>query len=117
MQTLELTGGAFQAADTRAAVGPEWRSLPYSLRVVAENTLRQDPDGTSVAAVARRRGDAVPFRPGRLLLQDMLGLPLLVDLMAMRSAVGDAGGDPTRIDMTLPVDLVIDHSMTINHWA
>ena len=55
----------------------------------------------------------MPFRPTRLVLQDMLGLPLLVDLMAIRSAVSEAGGDPGRIDMSLPVDLVLDHSMTL----
>ncbi|MGD1888459.1 MAG: aconitate hydratase AcnA [Cohaesibacteraceae bacterium] len=59
----------------------------------------------------------MPFRPARLLLQDMLGLPLLVDLMAIRSMLADRGGDPSKVDMSLPVDLVIDHSMTINHWA
>ncbi len=117
MRTIDIQGGAFRAVDYRDAIGADGGSLPYSLRIVAENALRQDPDGTSAMAIARRRGEAVPFRPRRLLLQDMLGLPLLVDLMAMRSAVADAGGDPARIDMTLPVDLVIDHSMTIEHWA
>lgn len=92
-------------------------SLPFSLRVLAENAARQDPQGGSAQLVLERQGDAVPFRPARLLLQDMLGLPLLVDMMAMRSALAEQGGDASKVDMSLPVDLVIDHSMTINHWA
>ena len=117
MKTLTIQGAEFQAVDYAAAIGDAARTLPISLRVLAENTLRCDPEGDSVAKVAERDGAAVPFRPSRLILQDMLGLPLLVDIMAMRSAVAEAGGDPTKIDMSLPVDLIVDHSMTISHWA
>ncbi len=116
-QTVEIDGTAFRAVDYAGRLGKSVRRLPYALRVLAENVLRQDPRGDAVLHVAARQGGAVPFRPSRLLLQDMLGLALLVDIMAMRSAVADQGGDPARIDMALPVDLIIDHSMTINHWA
>lgn len=101
--------------DYAAHIDGSVTSLPYALRVLAENAARQDPN--SAQMVLARQGDAVPFRPARLLLQDMLGLPLLVDMMAMRSALAEKGGDPSKVDMSLPVDLVIDHSMTINHWA
>ncbi|MFC1665428.1 aconitate hydratase AcnA [Pseudomonadota bacterium] len=98
-------------------LGGVCRSLPYSLRVLAENVIRQDQSGELVRRVIDRSGGAVPFRPARLILQDMLGLPLLVDIMAMRSAVAKAGGQASKIDMTLPVDLIVDHSMTISYWA
>lgn len=117
MRVIRIEGTGFEAVDYADAVGPVVRSLPYSLRVLAENVVRQDSTGDLVRHVAGRDRGAVPFRPSRLILQDMLGLPLMVDVMAMRSAVTDAGGDPSQIDLTLPVDLVIDHAMTVNHWA
>lgn len=116
-RTVEVAGTPYRAVDYAARLGHRMHRLPYALRVLAENVMRQDPAGDAVSQVAARQGGAVPFRPSRLLLQDMLGLALLVDIMAMRSAVADQGGDPARIDMALPVDLIIDHSMTINHWA
>lgn len=116
-RTVEITGTPYYAVDCAGVLGERMRSLPYALRILAENVMRHDPSGEGVSHVAARQGGAVPFRPSRLLLQDMLGLALLVDIMAMRSAVADQGGDPARIDMALPVDLIIDHSMTINHWA
>ena len=117
MKTAAIAGTPFEAVDWAGAVGARHRSLPIALRVLAENVLHQDASGDALGHVADRAGAAVPFRPGRLLLQDMLGLPLLVDIMAMHSAVTEAGGDPGKIDMTLPVDLVVDHAMTVNHWA
>jgi len=117
IQTVEIPGTPCRAVDYADRLGNMVRRLPYALRVLAENVLRQDPEGDAVLHVAARQGGAVPFRPSRLLLQDMLGLALLVDVMAMRSVVADQGGDPARIDMALPVDLIIDHSMTISHWA
>lgn len=117
MQTIEILGNRYQAVDLPTRLGEAGTRLPYSLRVLAENTIRQDPTGEALAAVLARQSGVVPFRPSRLVLQDMLGLPLLVDLMAMRSAISQAGGDASRIDMSLPVDLVLDHSMTIEHWA
>lgn len=117
MKTITIAGAEYQAVDYASAVGASAVALPMSLRVVAENAQRCDPSGQSAAKVATRQGDAVPFRPSRLILQDMLGLPLLVDIMAMRSKVAETGGDPSKIDMTLPVDMIVDHSMTIAHWA
>lgn len=117
MTTRLLPNTAYRVFDYASHIDGSISSLPYSLRVLAENAARQDPEGGSAQAVLNCRGDAVPFRPARLLLQDMLGLPLLVDMMAMRSALAEQGGDPSKVDMSLPVDLVIDHSMTINHWA
>ncbi|MEO1552162.1 MAG: aconitase family protein, partial [Pseudomonadota bacterium] len=119
--TKPVPGTEFFAIDYQDAMGPACARLPYSLRVMAENVVRQAPDSEPNSNfahhIAQRDGQAVPFRPSRLLLQDMLGLPLLVDMMAMRSRIAGAGGDPTKVDMSLPVDLIIDHSMTITHWA
>ncbi len=116
MESYRIAGTAYDATNYAGPLGRQLSTLPYSLRVLAENAARQS-DGAAIADVAARSGAAVPFRPARLLLQDMLGLPLLVDMMAMRSALAAEGGDPSQVDMSLPVDLVIDHSMTINHWA
>jgi aconitate hydratase len=96
--------------------------LPYSLKVLLENLLRHEgaplvgPD--DVAALAGWRGDAereIAFRPARVLMQDFTGVPAVVDLAAMRDAMADLGGD--RLDPLLPVDLVIDHSVTVDAFG
>jgi len=119
LKSIDISGRTYRATDVAGPLGKPYRTLPFALRVLAENAFRQGEGNGGVAArrVAARVGDAVAFRPSRLILQDMLGLPLLVDMMAMRSAVAEAGGDPKRIDMTLPVVLIIDHAMTVFHWA
>ncbi|MEM8956508.1 MAG: aconitate hydratase AcnA [Pseudomonadota bacterium] len=107
----------YTAVDTVGLIGPSYATLPFSLRVLAESAARHSEGGEAAQLVAARNGDAVPFRPARLLLHDMLGIPALVDIMAMRDHLAENGGDPDLVDMSLPVDLIIDHSMTINHWA
>ncbi|MGX9355062.1 aconitate hydratase AcnA [Roseobacteraceae bacterium S113] len=115
MKRIDIPGTGLEGFDYSASIAATRNSLPFSLRVLAENAGRHE-DGAE-AHVAARAGAAVPFRPARLLLHDMLGIPALVDIMALRDKVADAGGDPSVVDMSLPVDLVIDHAMTINHWA
>jgi aconitate hydratase len=117
VNTIDIPGTAFTGADLAGPLGTVYRTLPYSLRVLAENAFRHDMAADVAGRIAARAGDAVAFRPSRLLVHDMLGLPLLVDMMAMQTMIGKAGGDPDRIDMTLPVDLIVDHAMTIMHWA
>lgn len=117
MRYFDVAGTGFQAIDYAQGLGERLTALPYSLRVLAENAARHSEGGADAALVTDRKGDAVPFRPARLLLHDMLGIPALVDIMAMRNILEDHGGDPADVDMSLPVDLVIDHAMTINHWA
>ncbi|MEM8703714.1 MAG: aconitate hydratase AcnA [Pseudomonadota bacterium] len=117
MRTHPIANTPFYAADYRAILGDKYHSLPYSLRLLAENAARHSPDGAAARNVLARNGEAVPFRPARLLLHDMLGIPALIDIMAMRNLLEEQGGDPLSVDMSLPVDLVIDHSMSINHWA
>jgi len=93
--------------------------LPWSMRIVLENLLRHE-DGIQVKAadieaVARgnagKTGQEISFMPARVLLQDLTGVPVLVDLAAMRDAASAMGGDPSLINPAIPVDLVIDHSI------
>ena len=94
--------------------------FPYSLKVLLENLLRNE-DGrlvtaTQVEALTAWRADAVPagevaFTPARVLMQDFTGVPCVVDLVAMRDAIGALGGAPTRINPLIPTELVIDHSV------
>ncbi|HEV7138167.1 MAG TPA: aconitate hydratase, partial [Steroidobacteraceae bacterium] len=94
--------------------------LPYSLRVLLENLLRNE-DGhlvtaTQIESLARWQPDAVPqheiqFTPARVLMQDFTGVPCVVDLVAMRDAIIRLGGDPQRINPLIPTELVIDHSV------
>ena len=100
--------------------------LPYTLRILLENVLRRE-DGTTVTtddveAVATWDAKADPLReisfgPGRVLLQDFTGVPAIVDLAAMRSAMADLGADPRRINPQIPVELVIDHSVQVDAFA
>src|ERR671921_413238 len=106
-------------------VGPVSR-LPVSIRVVLEAVLRnfdervvEEEDVRTLAnwqAVAERT-EEVPFNVARVLLQDFTGVPLLVDLAAMRSAVQRMGRDPKIIEPLVPVDLVIDHSVQVDFWS
>mgnify|MGYP003815263073 CR=1 FL=1 len=105
-------------------LGFELDRLPFSIRILLENNLRKldglnvtDADVQAIAAwkpVDANR-PAVPFYPGRVLMQDFTGVPVIVDLAAMRSAVARMGGDPKRINPVLPVDLVIDHSLQVDY--
>ena len=100
--------------------------LPYSLKVLLENLLRWE-DGRTVTvddikAVAawltdRRSDREIAFRPARVLMQDFTGVPAIVDLAAMREAMAAIGGDPNKINPLSPVDLVIDHSVTVDSSA
>ena len=100
--------------------------LPVSLRVLLESVLRAasgprvSPEDVATLAAwspkAGRRPD-VPFFPARVLMQDFTGVPAIVDLTAMRSALARLGGDPRRINPRLPVDLVIDHSVQVDFFA
>ncbi len=105
--------------------------LPYSIRVLLESVLRncddyvvtqQDVKGLAnwaatcgVFATADQAIE-VPFKPARVVLQDFTGVPCVVDLAAMRSAMERMGGDPARINPLVPVDLVIDHSVQVDFY-
>jgi len=100
--------------------------LPYSLRILAENLLRHAPQGLASEADIDNlaswrpgavRDAAVPFMPARVILQDFTGVPALVDLAAMRSALARHGGDPATMNPFIPADLVIDHSIQVDRTA
>ncbi len=100
--------------------------LPFSLKVLLENLLRNEDGRTvikqDIQAVAQwlknRTSDReIAFRPARVLMQDFTGVPAVVDLAAMRDAMEHLGGDPTKINPLVPVDLVIDHSVAVNFFA
>jgi aconitate hydratase len=95
--------------------------LPYTLRVLLENVLRNG-DESDVDAVARWDAKAEPsneisFAPSRVLLQDLTGVPAVVDLAAMRDAMSVLGGDPAKINPLIPAELVIDHSVQVDAFA
>jgi len=97
-----------------------WARLPYSLKVLLENLLRNE-DGKLVSAdqvnalsawdPAAETNTEIQFSPARVLMQDFTGVPCVVDLVAMRDAMADLGGDPRRINPLIPAELVIDHSI------
>jgi len=98
--------------------------LPYSLKIVIENLLRQalkEPQILdkiqTIASGKHTPGQDITFKPARVLMQDFTGVPAIVDLAAMRDAVKDEGGDPKKINPITPVDLVIDHSVSVEHFA
>src|SRR3954451_18972905 len=101
-----------------AADGADPRRLPYTLRILLENVLRAG-DEAGARAVATWDPHAEPaheiaFFPSRVLLQDFTGVPAVVDLAAMRSAIVDLGGDPALINPLIPAELVIDHSVQVD---
>ena len=100
--------------------------LPYSMKVLLENLLRFEDDRSvtkdgikQVAAWLKTKtsDSEIAFRPARVLMQDFTGVPAVVDLAAMRDAMRSLGGDPSRINPLVPVDLVIDHSVIVNFFG
>ncbi|HEX6989301.1 MAG TPA: aconitase family protein, partial [Bacillota bacterium] len=100
--------------------------LPFAIRVLLENMLRHH-DGSvagdaDVQALLGWAPDAVPdrevpFMPARVILQDFTGVPAVVDLAAMRSAIKKLGGDPRKVNPLVPCDLVIDHSVQVDTFG
>jgi aconitate hydratase len=100
--------------------------LPFSLKILVENLLRHEDGRTvtaeDIVAVCRsvtgtRSEREIAFRPARVLMQDFTGVPAIVDLAAMREWMRAHGGDPRRINPLTPVDLVIDHSVQVDHFG
>jgi aconitate hydratase len=103
----------FHALDAAAA------RLPYTLRILLENVLRNGGDAEAVSdwVATAEPSQEIAFFPGRALLQDFTGVPCVVDLAAMRNAMRDQGGDPDKINPLIPVELVIDHSVQVDEFA
>ena len=104
--------------------------LPYSIRILLESVLRHSAAAGGGPAVTREHVEAVagwrpqdrerpsvPFMPARVVMQDFTGVPAVLDLAAMRDALARAGGDPQRVNPSIPVDLVIDHSVQVDRFG
>ena len=100
--------------------------LPFSIRVLLESVLRncddflvsqQDVKNLAAWNASAPAKQEVPFKPYRVVLQDFTGVPAVVDLAAMRSAMSRLGGDPEKINPLIPVDLVIDHSVQVDFFG
>ena len=106
-------------------LGVNLSRLPVSIRIVLESVLR-NCDGKKVTeehvkqlanwGATAERTDEIPFVVARVVLQDFTGVPLLADLAAMRNVAAKMGADPKKIEPLVPVDLVVDHSVTIDHF-
>ena len=118
--------GSFYSLPALAKTFPNVSRLPVSIRIVLESVLR-NVDGKKVTEqhveeLANwqpndKRTDEIPFIVARVVLQDFTGVPLLADLAAMRSVASKMGKDPKRIEPLVPVDLVVDHSVMIDHYG
>ncbi len=128
-RTLETKGGAvdYCSLESLGAAGVgHIDSLPISIKVLLESALRSVDDYTvhadDVARLASWNAaapgdDEVPFKPARVILQDFTGVPAVVDLAALRSAMARLGGDPAKINPQIRVDLVIDHSVQVDAFG
>ena len=125
--TLKAKGGSYKIHRLDKVATPgQLEKLPYSMKVLLESLLR-NLDGhvireEDVTRLAGYRAGSVPdvelpFKPARVLLQDFTGVPAVVDLAALRSAMKRMGGDPKRINPLVPVDLVIDHSVQVDSYG
>src|SRR6266852_7503048 len=116
--TLEVAGEQYQIYRLDAAEGSQ--DLPFSLKILLENLLRNE-DGANITAdhvhalaqwdPSKEPDTEIQFTPARVILQDLTGVPAVVDLAAMREAMQALGGDPTKINPLIPAELVIDHSV------
>ena len=100
--------------------------LPFSLKILLENLLRRedarfvDPEDIQALAgwdVTSKVQKEIAFTPARVLLQDFTGVPAVVDLAAMRDGILRLGGDPRKVNPLQPVELVIDHSVQVDHYT
>lgn len=119
------TGQYYSLPALGEALGVNLSRLPVSIRIVLESVLR-NCDGKKVTeehvkqlanwGATAERTDEIPFVVARVVLQDFTGVPLLADLAAMRNVAAKTGADPKKIEPLVPVDLVVDHSVTIDHF-
>ncbi|MBT7782030.1 MAG: aconitate hydratase, partial [Anaerolineae bacterium] len=125
---LKTSGGeyVFYRLDALEKAGlVELKKLPFSIRVLLESALRQmdgksitDEDVKRIAAwTPNGERPGIPFKPSRVVMQDFTGVPAVVDLAAIRSAVARLGGDASKVNPLVPVELVIDHSVQVDFFA
>jgi aconitate hydratase len=126
LQTSTGKSGQYYSLPALAASVPNVKRLPISIRIVLESVLR-NVDGRKITEEHVKqlagwkangpRTDEIPFVLARILLQDFTGIPLLADLAAMRSVAARVGKNPKVIEPLVPVDLVVDHSVQIDHYG
>jgi len=118
-----LPGTDLDYFDARAAVDAiqpgAYERLPYSSRVLAENLVRRcDPSALNDSLrqfIERRRDLDFPWFPARVVCHDILGQTALVDLAGLRDAIAEQGGDPAKVNPVVPVQLIVDHSLAVEH--
>ncbi len=128
-RTLEVNGqqyAYYSIPEAEKAGFGNYSHLPYSLKVLLENLLR-NMDGETVTQddilalthwlKEKKSQHEIAYRPARVLMQDFTGVPAIVDLAAMRAAMEQLGCDPEKINPQIPVDLVIDHSVQVDSFA
>ncbi|QHT46756.1 aconitate hydratase AcnA [Bacillus sp. SB49] len=126
---FDLNGKTYNYYDLKAleeAGHGKISRLPFSIRILLESLLRQH-DGRVIAdahveslahwGTEKSKGEDVPFKPSRVILQDFTGVPAVVDLASLRKAMVDMGGSPDKINPEVPVDLVIDHSVQVDKYG
>jgi aconitate hydratase len=128
LSTLTIGGETVEYFNLRALESqfPQVAKLPFSLKILLENLLRRE-DGAFVKAddiralagwsVSSTTEKEISFMPARVLLQDFTGVPCVVDLAAMRDGIVALGGDPEKVNPLQPVELVIDHSVQVDHFG
>ncbi|MCX7387147.1 MAG: aconitate hydratase AcnA [Planctomycetales bacterium] len=127
--TFSTSGGSVKYFSLRKLIDDrigDIETLPYSIRVLLEACLR-NVDNFIITAddvnhlanwnAAKPAQVEVPFKPGRVVLQDFTGVPAIVDLAALRSAMVRMGGDPKKINPLVPCDLVVDHSVQVDEFG
>ncbi|WP_395406926.1 aconitate hydratase AcnA [Pseudoduganella sp. UC29_106] len=123
--TIAVSGNHYQVVDLPSSGGERLWCLPYVLRILLENTIRNARGAEREAAVTAifgwlERGTSeaeIAFQPGRVLMHDTTATPALVDIAAMRDALAEAGADPARLKPALPVDVSVDHSLAVEAFA
>lgn len=124
LKILTIDGKEYKYFDI-SSLGEQYDRLPYSIRILLESAVRncdnfhvKEQDVQNIlnweSSQNDEEGIEVPFKPARVILQDLTGVPAIVDLAAMRDAVKDLGGDPEKINPVCPTDLVIDHSIQVD---
>ncbi len=116
-----LAGTSLEYFDARAAVDAikpgAWDGLPYVARIHAENIVRKaDPaivNDCLAQLIERRRDRDFPWFPARVVCHDILGQTALVDLAGLRDAIAEQGGDPSKVNPVVPVQLIVDHSLAV----
>ena len=118
-----LPGADLDYFDTREAVDAlapgAYARLPYTSRVLAENLVRRCPPEDLTAAltqiIERKRDLDFPWFPARVVCHDILGQTALVDLAGLRDAIAEKGGDPAKVNPVVPTQLIVDHSLAVEH--